>query len=490
MFKRLISGASAAPMEKVQSSKAVRNEYTFSESGQDRQRPAQEQVILMSIQSQFRVINESIEIARKSKNLETKVSRLGVARNTLKEARKQASQFSLEIEGFDKAEAEINRIDEAIKTGTPTEIPEMQQIDVNTAFSSAVRNLLKEATALKREKKYIEACEKLREAYSAEGAENLMIEDRLRLPMYLQLAGRNDEGWDELNRLNVRYVDQFSRPIIANQMRVFLQKENNEKATNPVRLILQGENTPMPLSSALERTSVTMGELQNAPVPNWMADVCDGFEFCATFQLRTPLRVLLRHGELYLKNDGKQPQIAREMWEGIWLPKTKSYEEIACGTDSTHENIEVFRRMDAALADSSAVASEIGSVHPSDYLPFLIAIRKIVELDEPIENRIEKLHEMSMVDKWKAFIEKHGGIEKIIRYFFSEFIDTIPKLNISTKNELSKLGLNTPNRIAAAPDETLLNIKGMGQAKLKVVRDYCAGITDNRNADRIENVIR
>lgn len=81
-------------------------------------------------------INESIAIARKSKNLETKISRLSVARNSLKEAQKQASQSSLEIEGFDKAEAEINRIDEAIKTGTPTEIAGMQQIDVNTALSS------------------------------------------------------------------------------------------------------------------------------------------------------------------------------------------------------------------------------------------------------------------------------------------------------------------------------------------------------------------
>ncbi len=187
-----------------------------------------------------------------------------------------------------------------------------QQIEVNAEFTSASRNLLKEATALKREKKFVEACEKLREAYGADGAENLMIEDRLRLPMYLQLAGKNDEGWDELNRLNIQYVDQFSQPRIANQIRVFLQKESNENATNPVRLILQGENTPMPLSSALERTSVKMGELQNAPMPSWMADVSKGFEFCATLQLRTPLRVLLRHGELYLKNDGLQPQIARE----------------------------------------------------------------------------------------------------------------------------------------------------------------------------------
>jgi len=106
-------------------------------SGRDRQRLSanDERVILMCIQSCFKVINESIAIARKSKNLETKISRLDVARNSLNEAQKQASQFSLKVDGFDAAEAEINRIDEAIKTGIPTEMPGMQQIDVNAAFS-------------------------------------------------------------------------------------------------------------------------------------------------------------------------------------------------------------------------------------------------------------------------------------------------------------------------------------------------------------------
>lgn len=188
-----------------------------------------EQAILMCIQSCFRVVNESIEIARKSKNIETKLSRLDVAKNRLKEAQRQANQFSLKVDGFDEAEAEINRIGEAIRNGTPTEIAEMSHIEIIDPFASPARDLLKEATALKKEKKFIEACDKLHEAYLADGAEDLMIEDRLRLPMYLQLAGKNEDGWDELNRLLAKYNDQFSQPTIANQMRVFLQKEGKAK---------------------------------------------------------------------------------------------------------------------------------------------------------------------------------------------------------------------------------------------------------------------
>lgn len=87
------------------------------------------------------------------------------------------------------------------------------------------REMLKEATALKKKKRYDEACEKLKEAFSINGAEDLMVKERMRLPMYLQLAKLNDEGWRILNELNVQYTDVFSQAEIANQMRVFLQKE-------------------------------------------------------------------------------------------------------------------------------------------------------------------------------------------------------------------------------------------------------------------------
>lgn len=91
------------------------------------------------------------------------------------------------------------------------------------------RELLKEATQLKRNKKYDEACEKLKEAYSSKGSDELMVKERLRLPMYLQLAGKNDEGWKILNELNVTFTDVFTQAEIANQMRVFLQKEKKHK---------------------------------------------------------------------------------------------------------------------------------------------------------------------------------------------------------------------------------------------------------------------
>jgi len=462
-------------------------------SGQVRQRLSEreEQVILMCIQSCFKVVNESIAIARKSKNRDTQLSRLSVARDRLKEAQRQARQFSLEVGGFVEAEAEINRIDEAIRVGTSTEIAGMQQIDVNAAYSSAARNLLMEATALKREKKYIEACDKLREAYSADGAENLFIEERLRLPMYLQLAGKNDEGWDELNRLYASY-DQSFQPRIEHQMKVFLRKENNETASNPVRVILRGDNKPIAMTSASNGKTInemqnasspigkTVGELQSEPMSAWgkwgNVEIITGLEFSATMQLRTPVRVLLRHGEIHTDRNTKPPEIVREGWEGSWLPKLKTFREIGLDMDEPPPR---------------AHASSIGPIVARDYLPFLIAIREIVELNESIENRIDKLREMLSVCDWQEFLGKHGGTEKIVQYFFPRYIESMPTLPPSAMNEFVRLGyFNTPSRIAAATDEELLSIKGIGPAKLKAIRKHFADIAKHRDADRVENVIR
>jgi hypothetical protein len=84
---------------------------------------------------------------------------------------------------------------------------------------------------------------------------------------------------------------------------------------------------------------------------------------------------------------------------------------------------------------------------------------------------------MPIVADWQTYVDKHRGIDGIIQRFFPKF------MNLAA-------GLDTPNRIAAASDEMLLGIKGIGPAKLKAIRERCACITENRDADRVENVIR
>lgn len=229
------------------------------------------------------------------------------------------------------------------------------------------------------------------------------------------------------------------------------------------------EVRPKPIISTIE-------ESQNNKADAWRAnqEVVGGMSFCATLQLRTPLRVLLRHGENHSDMNAAPPIVAKEMWEGIWILKTKTFRELGIDLNEPERTI----------------ASDIGLIRAEDYLPFLIAVREIVELTDSVDSRIKILREKAKCDHWRQFIRKHGGINKVIARFFPRFIDTIPKISEATAEELSSLNLDTPNRIAGAADETLLKVNGIGPAKLRAIREYCAGVTNNRDAKRIDNVTR
>lgn len=238
---------------------------------------------------------------------------------------------------------------------------------------------------------------------------------------------------------------------------------------------VQMSKRPSTQADIPESTNLTLGDLQTAPPPDGMDSIFAGFEFIATLQLRTPLRVLRRHGECYGKNDGKQPQIAFNQWEGCWVIKTKTWQELG---------------IDLPEMAESTHASSIGYVLASEYLPFLVAIREIVELPSSIENRIQRLREMPLTFSWQKFVERHGGIEAIVQEFFPRHIAPMPKLPELTREELRKLGLVTTHLIAAATDERLLSVKGIGPAKLKAIRAHCADMAKHPDADRVENVYR
>ena len=92
--------------------------------------------------------------------------------------------------------------------------------------------LLKEATAKKKTGDLKSAIKLLGKAYEISRKEKieLGIKEYLRLPMYLQEAGENDQAWKELNNLLTRQ-HSLEHSAIYDAMRLFLQRENkNEKA--------------------------------------------------------------------------------------------------------------------------------------------------------------------------------------------------------------------------------------------------------------------
>jgi len=96
------------------------------------------------------------------------------------------------------------------------------------------QKLLKEATVKKKAGDLDGAIESLRKAYAEMkgNGEEWGVRPLLRLPMYLQEAGRNDEAWGEFNGLIHRRLSgqdtslaMMDQSIIYDKMRLFLQRE-------------------------------------------------------------------------------------------------------------------------------------------------------------------------------------------------------------------------------------------------------------------------
>lgn len=197
----------------------------------------------------------------------------------------------------------------------------------------------------------------------------------------------------------------------------------------------------------------------------WDAHLMSGYRFSATIQLRTPLRILIRHGEVH--RGSIPPSITLEPWEGSWLPVIKSWNELGIEAGGS-PNL------------CGWMASDIGPI-PKDggsYILFLIAVRQIVEDDAPVDERVVRLKGELKNELWSVICRKLGGKKKIQDFFFPKFIEAIPGLSRQAVEGLYVAKLITPARIEAVPDATLLSIKGIGPSKLLVIRGMCKRATE------------
>lgn len=207
-------------------------------------------------------------------------------------------------------------------------------------------------------------------------------------------------------------------------------------------------------------------------------DVISGLKFCATMQLRTPLRVLLRHGELFSDLPNDPPRIAHEMWEGIWIAQPRSFRELGIDLDEP-----AFNQM----------ASAVGPI-PADgggYLRFLIAVREIVESVNSIDDRMERLRDEVSKPHWADYVHnRFHRAHDICDYFFPRFLDTVGRLPDTAADVMRAMGLTSPKVIAGTADAQLFAIKGIGPAILPTIRTRCAEITVDEHLDRLDMVAR
>lgn len=225
-----------------------------------------------------------------------------------------------------------------------------------------------------------------------------------------------------------------------------------------------------------ESLSKTVGDLQKSPRSEWgNQDIIKGLKFSATLQLRTPLRVLEHHAEVFNEN-GTPPFYALEAWEGVWVPVTKTFRELGVPIDEPPEG---------------EMASTVGPVScdGGNFLKFLIKVRSIVEQNFPMNTRRNELLVELRKDKWNEFVQKLGGIEKVANYFFPCFIELLPGLPKETITLFRSGNLITPSKILAIPDKEMLRIKGVGPGKLKKIREICSDAGD-LNSEFVDKVTK
>lgn len=203
----------------------------------------------------------------------------------------------------------------------------------------------------------------------------------------------------------------------------------------------------------------------------------NALEFHATFQLRTPKRILERDGTTIPLTEN--PPSDFEPWMGVWFPVDTGPNILA----------EMAPKAWAAMEANQRVASDAGPVKPAEYLPFLIAFRTIVEDGSAtIAERIERVETLFQQSEWAGFVAALQDPERVSGWFFPTVLSRINGLPHSSQVALSESGIRTVAGLRAADDKTLMAIKGIGPAKLTAIRQFCDTFDGDPHADRLADI--
>lgn len=186
-----------------------------------------------------------------------------------------------------------------------------------------------------------------------------------------------------------------------------------------------------------------------------------GLIFQAYPYLETPLSILIHHGERFLGPPSKVPRYGSGEYGG-WSPLLITWRELGIDIDEFPEG---------------TVASKFGPVKASEYIPFLIEFRKIIEgkgsIDEKISNVIKLGESNNQYKKYFSIInyfkEHRGDFPK--SFFYNQFT-VIPGVGTKSAKALFEAGIKTYDDLKNAYDKTLLAIPGIGPVALKKIREF------------------
>ncbi|MFD2248958.1 helix-hairpin-helix domain-containing protein [Pseudochelatococcus lubricantis] len=193
--------------------------------------------------------------------------------------------------------------------------------------------------------------------------------------------------------------------------------------------------------------SILENEIERASVMQVMAeqnsDLISGWRLHVTMSTRTPLKWLLRFGEIHDGHD--YPREIAPMQHAIWVTRLKPWRELGIDIDEL---------------PPSTIASDIGPIpgDGGDFLPFLISYRRIIESDSP---RAEVLACLRQLNAASPDVVRHFGGD-IARYFVIDELQTLDGCGPAIADRLFGAGFTSADEVRAAPLERFKVIKGLG----------------------------
>lgn len=188
-------------------------------------------------------------------------------------------------------------------------------------------------------------------------------------------------------------------------------------------------------------------------------DIVDGWYFAATHQFRTPLAVLLRHGEVCRATE--PPEIVSEPWQGMWMPR--------------------LRKNWTAFLASATTVSDFGPIPASEkgYWHLLVNFRRIVELPVESSERIRLLRGLMLGESPEGFSYAEamrksirGDIDALIEGYLPRVLTLIPTLRSKPRMALIEAGICTITDLRAISDDELRQIRGIGMKTLRAIRAF------------------
>jgi predicted flap endonuclease-1-like 5' DNA nuclease len=196
-------------------------------------------------------------------------------------------------------------------------------------------------------------------------------------------------------------------------------------------------------------------------------DLIAGWRYCVTFDLRTPLEYLHRHGEF--SPGPKEPPL---------VGPAENYLEN--GTAYNPYGIWV-QEIDPKILPPSTTATRatqwgqvrIGSPEDKDLLSFLKSFRYIIETAETLDQKLAELTELSYstLTNNKIWKKMKKSDPEFPDSFFYEELNLISGIGLKVAERLYRSGFRTRADIQSASDENLLKVQGVGKAILKKIRE-------------------